>query len=84
MWLLFIILVNLKSLKVIMKLGEYSFIGIIIFTIYCISKGFINIHRLSADNIKVDEVRLFSDKFAVMVGSCAVAFNVHNMIVPIA
>ena len=68
-----------------MKLGEYSFIGIIIFTIYCISKGIINIDRLTTDSsIKKDPIKLFSDKFAIMVGSCAVAFNVHNMIVPIA
>jgi len=32
----------------------------------------------------MEKIKLFSNKFAVMAGSCAVAFNVHNMIVPIA
>ena len=89
MFLLFIILINLKSLKLIMKLGEFSFVGIIIFTFYCIVKGFINLDRILEESnnnkdFKVEEIKLFSNEFAIMVGSCAVAFNVHNMIVPIA
>ncbi len=84
----FMVIVNLKDLKVIMKLGEFSFIGIIIFTIYCLVKSFINIDYLVTQSqdpsFHRETVKLFSDKFAVMAGSCAVAFNVHNMIVPIA
>lgn len=72
-----------------MKLGEFSFIGIIVFTVYCMVKSFINIGSLvtksnNDPDFQMEKIRLFSDKFAVMAGSCAVAFNVHNMIVPIA
>lgn len=61
----FLIIVNLKSLKIIMKLGEYSFIGICVFTLYCLTKSFINIHHLvdmSDDpHFHREPIRLFSD-----------------------
>ncbi len=71
-----------------MKLGEYSFIGIIVFTIYCLVKSFINIDYLIDQTkhnpaFKVETVNLWSDKFAQLVGSCGVAYNIHNMVVPI-
>lgn len=82
-------IVNLKSLKIVMLLGKYSFIGIIIFSLYCFTKSGINIQHLvyNKDNVpgfQIEEVTLFTSNIAVLAGSCAVAFNVHNMIVPIA
>jgi len=72
-----------------MLMGKYSFIGIVIFSIYCFTKSFINIDHLVYNSrhvpgFKVDEITLFTSNIAVLAGSCAVAFNVHNMIVPIA
>ena len=85
--LIFVIIINLKNLKIIMKLGEYSFIGILVFFIFCLTDSFINIDFLAKQknnpDFQYEEVKLFSDKFAVLAGSCAVAFNIHNMIVPI-
>lgn len=72
-----------------MLMGKYSFIGIIMFSLYCFSKSGINLQHLvyNKEHIpgyKIEEITLFTSNIAVLAGSCAVAFNVHNMIVPIA
>lgn len=84
----FLAMVQLRSLKTIMVMGEYSFLGIIIFVTYCFSKSFVNIHWLvetkSTDpSFQIEEIKLFGDSFSMLAGTCAVAYNCHNMIVPI-
>jgi len=74
------ILFCLKDLKFILKLGQYGILSIMIFSLYVIVKGFINI---SSETFKASDISLISPDFATICGVLASAFFLHNLLIPI-
>ena len=68
----------LKDLKLILKMGQYGIIAIIIFFVYIIVRGFMNI-----PNVKTDNIKIFTSDVANLCGVFALAFFIHNIIIPI-
>ncbi len=75
-----LMLFSLKDLKVILKLGQYGIISIMIFSIYVIVKGILNI---SSIDFNVNDLTLFTSDFATVCGVFASAFFLHNLMIPI-
>ena len=71
-------LFSLKDLKVILKFGQYGIIAIMVFFVYIIIRGFMNIHNISTDNVKI-----FTYDVANLCGVFALSFFIHNIIIPI-
>ena len=74
------ILFSLKDLEFILKLGQYGIISIMIFAIYVIVKGIINI---PSDSFKAADITLLTSDFATICGVLASAFFLHNLMIPI-
>lgn len=71
-------LFSLKDLKIILKMGQYGIISIIIFFVYIIVRGFMNIENVTSDNVKI-----FTSDIANLCGVFALSFFIHNIIIPI-
>lgn len=71
-------LFSLKDLKIILKMGQYGIISIIIFFVYIIVRGFMNLENVTADNVKI-----FTSDIANLCGVFALSFFIHNIIIPI-
>ena len=68
----------LKDLKIILKLGQYGIISIIVFFLYIVIRGFMNI-----ENVNTDTVKIFTSDVANLCGVFALSFFIHNIIIPI-
>jgi len=71
-------LFSLKDLKVILKMGQYGIIAIIVFFVYIVVRGFMNIPNITTDNVKI-----FTSDVANLCGVFALSFFIHNIIIPI-
>lgn len=72
------ILFCLKDLKIILKMGQYGIFSILIFFVYILIRGFMNLSEVSLDNVTI-----FTADVANLCGVFALSFFIHNIIIPI-
>lgn len=79
------ILVQLKNLRFIVKLGEVGILALMTYTVFIIVRGFINIGNGTA-SAHLFEVEAFTTNYNDIIniaGTFALAFIVHSVVVPI-
>lgn len=74
------ILLNMKDLSIILKLGQYGIISIFLFIIYIMTKG---VENISAGNVNLDNIKILTPDFATLCGVFSLSFMCHNVIIPV-
>lgn len=69
----------MKDLSILLKMGQYGIIPILIFIVYMIVRGFINIGEGNVSGTLV----VFTSDVGSLCGIFALSFFVHNIIIPI-